>query len=216
MARYVAPFAVFVVLLAIRDHIPIAQTWEYPVRVILTTIVLLSVSLRVIPAVPSRPFASTILGIIVFVVWVAPDIVVPSYREHSIFQNSITGYVSTSISPQLRSSVAFQAMRALGSTAIVPVIEELFWRGWLMRYIIAANFEQVPLGSYTHAAFWITALLFATEHGPFWDVGLVAGVLYNWWIIRTRNLADCILSHTVTNGCLALYVLVFNQWQYWL
>jgi hypothetical protein len=44
----------------------------------------------------------------------------------------------------------------------------------------------------------------------------MAGVAYNWWLVRTRNLADCMLAHAVTNGLLAGYVLVFHQWQYWL
>ena len=60
------------------------------------------------------------------------------------------------------------------------------------------------------------ALLFASEHGPYWDVGLAAGILYNWWMIRTKSLEDCILSHAVTNACLAAYVLTRHQWQYWL
>ena len=45
---------------------------------------------------------------------------------------------------------------------------------------------------------------------------LAAGIVYNWWIIRTRNLWDCILAHAVTNGVLAVYVIVAGQWQYWL
>jgi membrane protease YdiL (CAAX protease family) len=59
-------------------------------------------------------------------------------------------------------------------------------------------------------------VLFASEHGAFWDVGLAAGILYNWWMVRTRSLADCILAHAVTNGCLAAYVLAGGHWQYWL
>jgi hypothetical protein len=74
----------------------------------------------------------------------------------------------------------------------------------------------VPLGRYTAVSFWAVALLFAAEHGPYWEVGLIAGVAYNWWLVRTRNLADCVLAHAVTNALLAGYVLVFNQWQYWL
>jgi membrane protease YdiL (CAAX protease family) len=47
-------------------------------------------------------------------------------------------------------------------------------------------------------------------------VGLITGVLLNWWMLRTKSLADCILAHAVTNACLAAYVLTRNQWQYWL
>ncbi len=97
----------------------------------------------------------------------------------------------------------------------VPMLEELFWRGWLMRWLISPKFETVPLGAYQAGSFWITAALFASEHGPYWDVGLVAGIAYNWWMIRTRSLADCILAHAVTNGCLCWYVVVTHRWEYW-
>ncbi len=63
------------------------------------------------------------------------------------------------------------------------------------------------MGQYTPLSFWAVALLFASEHGPYWEVGLIAGVAYNWWMVRTRNLADCILAHAVTNALLAAYVL---------
>ena len=74
----------------------------------------------------------------------------------------------------------------------------------------------MPLGTYSASAFWIVAVLFASEHGPYWEVGLAAGILYNWWLIRTKNLADCILAHAVTNAILSAYVLLADQWQYWL
>ncbi len=93
---------------------------------------------------------------------------------------------------------------------LVPVIEELFWRGWLMRYLINPAFQKVPLGAYTGTAFWATAVLFATEHGAYWEAGLLAGLIYNWWMIRTGNLADCMVAHAVTNSCLAVYVVAFR------
>jgi CAAX prenyl protease-like protein len=96
------------------------------------------------------------------------------------------------------------------------VIEELFWRGWLMRYLVSADFQRVRLGTYTSLSFWLTAALFASEHGPYWDVGLLAGILYNWWVVRTGSLGDCILAHAITNLCLASYVLGLGQYQYWL
>ena len=92
----------------------------------------------------------------------------------------------------------------------------LFWRAWLMRWLINPNIHKVALGAYSAQAFWIVAVLFASEHGSYWDVGLIAGVIYNWWMIRTRNLWDCIIAHAVTNAILAWYVIGAGQWQYWL
>jgi CAAX prenyl protease-like protein len=85
-----------------------------------------------------------------------------------------------------------------------------------MRYLINPDFQKVPLGSYSSIAFWATAVLFATEHGPYWEVGLAAGLIYNLWVIRTRNLMDCIVAHSVTNALLAVYVVGFGRWEYWL
>ena len=98
-------------------------------------------------------------------------------------------------------------MRAAGCTLVVPVFEELFWRGWLMRWLIKPEFLGVPFGTYARFAFWAVAILFAAEHGPYWEVGLAAGILYNWWAVRTRSLADCILAHAATNGLLSIYIL---------
>jgi membrane protease YdiL (CAAX protease family) len=59
-------------------------------------------------------------------------------------------------------------------------------------------------------------VLFAAEHGPYWDVGLVAGVIFNLWMMRTKSLGDLILAHAVTNACLAAYVIAAGKWEYWL
>ena len=57
----------------------------------------------------------------------------------------------------------------------------------------------------------MVAALFASEHGSYWEVGLAAGILYNWWVVRTRNMADCILAHAVTNAILSAYVLLTDS-----
>ena len=99
---------------------------------------------------------------------------------------------------------------------LVPVLEELFWRGWLMRWLVDRDFEKIPLGTYVPQAFWIVAVLFASEHGSFWDVGLITGAVFNWWMVKRRNMWDCIIAHAVTNGVLAAYVIVGGHWEYWL
>ena len=85
-----------------------------------------------------------------------------------------------------------------------------------MRWLVDKKFQWVALGTYSPLAFWTVAVLFASEHGPYWEVGLFAGIIYNWWMIRTKSLADCIVAHAVTNGMLSIYILAAGQWQYWL
>ncbi len=215
-AAYTAPFIAYVAFLALERVLPAPQEAMHIARLGVTALAILLVSRKVLPGRPLRPFASALAGFLVFAVWVAPDLLWPAYRTHWLFANGLTGSPESSIARRLHADPAFIAVRILSSILLVPVLEELFWRGWLMRWIIRKDFGDVPLGTYTAASFWVTALLFASEHGPYWDVGLAAGIAYNGWLVRTRSLADCILAHGVTNTCLAVYVLVFSRWQYWL
>lgn len=211
---YLAPFGIFVLLMELGPHLGVGAEVHYPIRVLAASAALLLWSRGILTFNASQPAASVAIGLAVFVIWVAPDVLWPGYRSHWLFQNSVTGSLASAVPPSHRTSVSFLIWRFAGLIVLVPVIEELFWRGWLMRYIISRRFEDVAPGTWSAAAFWITAVLFASEHGPFWDVGLAAGVVYNWWMIRTRNLADCIVAHAVTNACLAVYVVCYSRWEY--
>jgi len=210
---YVVPFLIFVGLLALQQIVPI-PAW---VRFTVAIGVILLVSRVPLRGGPSKPLLSILIGLAVFVLWVVPDRIAPSWHHAILFDNSIVGHPAGNTPPASKNDPVFLTFRIAVSVIAVPILEELFWRGWLMRWLVESkDFESVPLGKYAPAAFWLTALLFASEHGSFWDVGLAAGVVYNWWMIRTRNLWDCILAHAVTNGILAVYVIGAGQWQYWL
>lgn len=206
----------FAAFLAIEKALPLPPSLLYPARAALSLVALLVFSRRVIPWVPNQGPASIGLGIAVFFIWIGPDLLWPGMRNHWLFHNALLGSPASTLPQGLKTSPGFIAVRIFGSVGLVPILEELFWRGWLMRWLISQDFRKIPLGTYTPLAFWVTAVLFASEHGPYWEVGLITGAIYNWWLIRTRNLANCILAHAVTNGCLAVYVLGWNQWQYWL
>jgi CAAX prenyl protease-like protein len=210
---YILPFVVFIALLALQALITIPEWLRFAAS--MGTIVAVSrVPLR---GGLSRPLLSILVGIGVFVIWVAPDLIAPWWHHLFLFDNPVMGHPAANTPPAAKSDPVFLSFRIATSAIAVPVLEELFWRGWLMRWTIdSRDFERVPLGTYAPAAFWVTALLFASEHGSYWDLGLAAGIVYNWWMIRTRNLWDCILAHAVTNGILAAYVVAAGQWQYWL
>ena len=214
---YVAPFLAFVSFLALERAFALPAEWFYPLRLLAVGALLLTVSRRYWWRRPSMPWASIGVGVAVFLIWIGPDLLFgPGYRRFWLFENPVTGSAKTSLSAGLQVSAWFMAVRTIGSALFVPPLEELFWRGWLMRWLIDKDFEKVPLGTYAWASFWLVALLFASEHGPYWEVGLAAGIAYNGWLVRTRNLADCILAHAVTNALLAAYVIAAGQWQYWL
>jgi CAAX prenyl protease-like protein len=164
-----------------------------------------------------RHLAPTLLiGLAVFAIWIAPDLLFKGYRHYWLFDNALVPKAATTLSIDGVMSRPVLALRMIRAVVIVPIVEELFWRAWLMRWIIDQNFESIPLGKYTAISFWTVAVLFASEHGPYWDVGLAAGIIYNWWMVRTRSLGDLILAHAVTNFSLGLYVIATGKWEYWL
>lgn len=215
---WVGPFVVFMVWLALDGQLPLEQPIKEIVRdlVILGSIVLFS--RRVLAEhVRRAPYwmASIALGVAVCALWVAPDLLVPGWRESPIFQNGITGKLKTSIAPEELTPLML-VLRTARAALLVPVLEELFWRGWLPRWLQDTRFQRIPLGTYTTFAFWATAALFAAEHGPYWEVGLLCGIIYNWWMQRTRSLGDLILVHATTNLVLSLFVIATQRWTFWM
>lgn len=214
---YVAPFVVFMLCLGLGSAVPLAQPWESVVWVGVVAATIWFTSRHLVAGLRFPHWAGSVLvGVGVCALWVAPDALIPGWRESWIFQNSITGKVKLSIAPAELADPLVLWLRVVRAALLVPILEELFWRGWLPRWIQNSAFERVPLGRYTTFAFVVTALLFASEHGPFWEVGLLAGIVYNWWMWRTRSLGDLVLAHAVTNACLAGYVLATKQWQFWM
>ena len=214
-AAYTTPFLVFVALLALERALGLDPIWAYPLRLLVVLVTLAVFSRPLLKLHFRLPAASIGVGLVVFVIWVAPDLLF-HYRHHWLFENPITGVAAGSLPAGLQHSLGFLLVRIGGSALVVPVIEELFWRGWLMRWLLDRDWQKVPLGTYRAGSFWLVALLFASEHGPYWEVGLAAGVIYNWWLVRTKALGDCILAHAVTNALLGIYVVAAGQWQYWL
>ena len=213
---YVVPFGLFLAFLALDRYLPFSAETSYAIRFFVVFAALALVSRKVITLQFSYFWGSAAVGVALFGIWVGPDVFWPAYRESWLFNNGIVGAPKSSLPEGVKASVTFILFRVLSSVVNVPVLEELFWRGWLMRWLVSRDFVKVPLGTYTRQSFWLVAVLFASEHGSYWDVGLLAGIVFNWWMIRTKSLADCILAHAVTNACLAAYVLIRGQWQYWL
>jgi CAAX prenyl protease-like protein len=201
--------------LAVDRWVPLANPAKELVRDLVLLAAIVGFSWRILPRQISHWPASIALGLAVFALWVAPDLLVPGWRSHWLFQNGITGHLTTSIPPAELTPVML-ALRTMRASLLVPVIEELFWRGWLPRWLQDTRFERVPLGRYSPFAFWATAALFALEHGPFWEVGLLCGIIYNWWMRRTRSLGDLVVAHAVTNLALSLYVIATGRWSVWM
>ncbi len=212
---YIAPFLAYVGMMTIERALHLPPQVSYPVRLSVTSLVIYLASRSLLPLRASRLLPSVAIGVAVFLIWIGPDVLF-GYRHHWLFENAVNGASVSSVPAALRRNGLFVLLRFAGCSVVVPILEELFWRGWLMRWLVDKKFQTVALGTYSPFAFWVVAVLFASEHGPYWEVGLIAGITYNWWMIRTKSLADCIVVHAVTNGMLSIYVLAADQWQYWL
>jgi CAAX prenyl protease-like protein len=113
-----------------------------------------------------------------------------------------------------RGAIAFVIVRMVELTAIVPTIEEVFWRGFLARYLIADDFQKIPHGTFTPFSFTVVTLAFASAHPEFLSA-IAWGMMVNGVYRKTTNLWACVLMHSVTNGLLGIYILRTQSWYLW-
>jgi len=109
---------------------------------------------------------------------------------------------------------AWLVFRVVGSVVTVPLAEELAFRGYLTRRLIAAEFQEVPLGRFTWLSFLVSSALFGALHGR-WLAGMLAGMLYAIALYRRGSLADAVVAHATTNALIAGYVLTTGDWSLW-
>jgi len=106
------------------------------------------------------------------------------------------------------------AVRLAGAALVVPVMEELFWRSFILRWIQHPAFMDVAPQAVGFRALLLSSALFATEH-RLWFAGLLAGLAYGWVYKRWGNLWVPILAHAVTNALLGFYILATGSWTLW-
>ncbi len=108
----------------------------------------------------------------------------------------------------------FIAVRMIGLAILVPLAEEIFWRGFLLRWWIDPDWEKVPIGRYTFSSCMLVTGMFALAH-PEWLAAAVYCLLINGLLYRTKDLWQCVVAHATSNLLLGIYVLVFGQWWLW-
>lgn len=109
-------------------------------------------------------------------------------------------------------------MRFLRMVVVVALIEEIFWRGFLMRYFVNPDkpFYKVPFGTHSWMAYWITTLAFMVVHMPEdWLGAFVYGSLTYVVAVKTKSLYACVLMHAVANFVLGVYVMSTGEWGFW-
>ena len=103
------------------------------------------------------------------------------------------------------------AVRMAGAVIVVPIMEELFWRGFLLRLFVGRYFEKVELGEFTWFSCFMVAGLFALAH-PWYISAFVCALFYNWLLYKTKSIKACIVAHALTNLLLWVYILLFDAW----
>jgi CAAX prenyl protease-like protein len=112
--------------------------------------------------------------------------------------------------------VGFICVRILGAVLIVPVMEELFWRDYLWRYVLAPNnFKLAAVGEWAWAPFLIVSFAFAAVHGNWWLTSILWALMIGALLAYTKSLGACVIAHAVTNLLLAGYVLRWQDWAFW-
>ena len=164
------------------------------------------------PLANRSPFAlayGAVAGVVAILVWLAPQTIFHAAPRTEGFNPALlppgsAGYYWT------------VALRFTRLVVVVPIMEEVFWRGFVLRYLVKEDFTAVPLGTFTRLSFGATALGFMLEHtSADYPAALITGALYNLVAVRTRSLPACIAAHAVTNLLLGVYIMRTHQWGFW-
>jgi CAAX prenyl protease-like protein len=214
----VLPFVVFMLLLALRGAVPGDGSWGIDARWIygLSVFVVGAMLMRwrrdygelVRQTLPDAgEWAWSIgVGALVFVLWIHLDAPWMTLGEPTAAFRALT--------PDGAIIAPLVALRWIGATLVVPVMEELFWRSFLMRWIQRPAFETVDPRRVGARALILATFLFVLAH-PLWLAAAIAGAAYALLYMRSGKLWTSVIAHAVTNGALGIWVVWTGQWQFW-
>ncbi len=212
------PFAAFMVLLFVRGEVPAIGSWGLDPRWIYGITVLVVGGLlawfwreygELVPQTwPSLSEAAlaVVVGVAVFGLWVNLDAPWMRLGEPS------AAFVPADARGQLMWPLI--VVRWVGASLLVPVMEELFWRSFVMRWVQSPQFESVPPQSVGLKALVLSTFVFMLAH-TLWLAAIIAGLAYAWLYVRTGKLWVPIIAHAVTNGVLGVWVVMTGNWAFW-
>jgi len=210
LRAYCAPFVVFLLMILPIDllaglGISNSQYWIFPLQTLVCGALVIVFWKHYDLAVPRGLFFAVAVALLALGIWVSPQALFG--MPHRWVGFDPTG------SPCFWGTLVFRFLRM---AIVVPFVEEIFWRGFLLRYLIKEDFELVPFGAFTWRSFGIVVVFFMLEHQPVdYPAAFVTGMLFNWIAIRTRSLSSCILAHAITNLLLGFYIMTTRQWGFW-
>jgi CAAX prenyl protease-like protein len=216
---YVAPMAAYLALTALEGYLPKVgngpnPAWyasAYAAKVIVVAVVvwLCRSAWRDLKPWPGPGMLGVAigLGLLIAVIWIGID---PYYPRFS-FLGTRAGFDPKALPAGGRAG--FLVARMFGLVVLVPLIEELFWRSFLMRWLVDPDFLKVPIGRVTPMAVAITSIFFAAEH-PEWLPGLLTGLAWAWLVWRSKSVSACVISHAAANLGLGVHALATGDWRF--
>jgi CAAX prenyl protease-like protein len=152
-------------------------------------------------------WAAPLIGAGIFLIWIAPE-----FWSHGGPVNQL-GRALAALSPFER--WGWIAVRVAAAVVTVPIAEELAFRGYLGRRLVARDFDEVPFTMLTTISVLASSLVFGLMHGQHWLVGIVAGLAYAALLRGKGRMGDAIVAHAVSNLLLAAWVLARGDWGMW-
>jgi exosortase E/protease (VPEID-CTERM system) len=180
----------------------------YPVRVLATAGVLCAFRRDHAAVRQAWSWPAVLIGGGTFLLWMALE----QATTHDHTKGAALSAGLAILSPA--EATVWLTFRVVGSVITVPLAEELAFRGYLTRRLIADDFERIPIGRFTWPSFLISSIMFGALHGR-WVAGTLAGMLYALALYRRGEIADAVLAHAVTNALIAIYVLVTASCWLW-
>jgi CAAX prenyl protease-like protein len=212
---YCAPFVVFVILFGLEPLLRVAgwprspEFWIYPIQTIASGVLVIFFWRDYRMQRPALIGFAIMVGVMVFVLWIAP-------QQFLGFTPRPDGFNPDFLSADPVWYWATVIFRFLRLVVVVPLVEEIFWRGFLLRYFIKEDFDRVPFGSFSWLSFGIVTALFGFSHSMAdWPAALLTGAVYNGVAYRTKSLPSCVLTHALTNILLGLWIMKTKQWGFW-
>lgn len=210
----VLPFVVFLVLTSAQDMLGAEyRYWLYLAKTLVGAWMIWEMREFVTEMRWAFSWEAVTIGVGAFILWVGLDPFVP---KNQLFFEPGGGDWNphTQFGDDSAMAWMFVAVRILGSSVVVPPLEETFYRSFLYRYFVRTNFLKLPL-NHRHPWSWVaTSLVFGLVHYE-WLAGILCGLGYQWLVLRKNRLGDAMTAHAITNFLLAGWVVGKGAWQFW-
>jgi exosortase E/protease (VPEID-CTERM system) len=105
--------------------------------------------------------------------------------------------------------------RVIGSVLVIPMAEELAFRGYLARRLMSADFESVPFRDLSLFSILVSSAAFAALHGRMAIPAFLAGMAYACAARFRGRFADAVVAHALTNALLAAHAILTGSWAAW-